>query len=152
MGRPGAPGPRRDVQRHPGKVAAGSLTKEAANLEKSADISMSAQDAVARTVFHAVSVRERAELAKLSQRGVTPVRVQRMLPYLREYPDKKAAAFLESGFREGFPIPCFRRHLMLLLVICPRFGCAQRWCLTSCARKCPWDVWRAHFLFFPFPV
>lgn len=32
--------------------------------------------------------------------------VLRMLPYLREYPDRQAAAFLESGFTLGFPIPC----------------------------------------------
>lgn len=32
--------------------------------------------------------------------------VSRMLPYLREYPDRAAAAVLESGFRDGFIIPC----------------------------------------------
>lgn len=29
-----------------------------------------------------------------------------MLPYLREYPNREAAVLLESGFRDGFIIPC----------------------------------------------
>lgn len=32
--------------------------------------------------------------------------VQKMLPYLRAYPDRGAAALLEQGFRDGFRIPC----------------------------------------------
>lgn len=42
----------------------------------------------------------------LRLRGMTPVRVERMLPFLSKYPDRGAARFLESGFTEGFKIPC----------------------------------------------
>lgn len=50
--------------------------------------------------------KERGEEAKLRLRGSTPVKVQEMLPFLREYPDRAAAELLEFGFRDGFRIPC----------------------------------------------
>lgn len=78
----------------------------AASLGPTADIGMSARDVVATMVSPGVSGKERAEAAKLMLRGATLVKVQKMLPYLREYPDRLAAELLESGFRDGFSIPC----------------------------------------------
>lgn len=49
----------------------------------------------------------REEGVKLSQRGETLVRVERMLPHLREYHFRKVADFLKSGFQDGFCIPLF---------------------------------------------
>lgn len=42
----------------------------------------------------------------LRTRGTTPVRVERMRPFLSRYPDKHAAQLLDSGFTSGFKIPC----------------------------------------------
>lgn len=46
-----------------------------------------------------------SQVETLSRRGETPVKMGRMLPHLRVYPDKKVAAFLVSGFQDGFHIP-----------------------------------------------
>ncbi|XP_075715671.1 uncharacterized protein LOC142750558 [Rhinoderma darwinii] len=48
----------------------------------------------------------RAGREMLSRRGATPVRVERMLPFLRGYPNRKVADLLWLGFSEGFRIPC----------------------------------------------
>lgn len=34
------------------------------------------------------------------------MKVGRLLPFLKVFPNKRAADFLEAGFRDGFPIPC----------------------------------------------
>lgn len=39
------------------------------------------------------------------EKGMTPVKLERMLPFLNKYPDRAAAGLLEAGFREGFKIP-----------------------------------------------
>lgn len=78
----------------------------AANLAQSADAGTNVPVAAEPIAFLGVSKRERLELAKLTKREVTLVRVQRMLTYLREYPDRNVATFLEAGFRDGFHIPC----------------------------------------------
>eukprot|EP00079_Xenopus_tropicalis_P012677 XP_002939985.2 PREDICTED: uncharacterized protein LOC100487960 isoform X1 [Xenopus tropicalis] len=42
------------------------------------------------------------------EKGVTPVKVREMLPWLSEYPDKEKAALLRDGFQFGFKIPAKR--------------------------------------------
>lgn len=42
---------------------------------------------------------------------MTPVRLEKMLPFLNRYPDRAAAQLLESGFREGFQIPSSVREI-----------------------------------------
>ncbi|CAN2388360.1 RNA-mediated [Pristimantis euphronides] len=42
---------------------------------------------------------------KVLVKGRTPVRVERMVPYLSRYPDREKAMLLTAGFREGFVIP-----------------------------------------------
>lgn len=54
----------------------------------------------------------------LRKRGTTPVRVERMLPFLSSHPDRAAARLLESGFKEGFHIPCSLQRIPPCLGIC----------------------------------
>lgn len=39
-------------------------------------------------------------------RGEISVRVSKMVPFLREYPNREAAVVLFAGFSKGFSIPC----------------------------------------------
>lgn len=40
------------------------------------------------------------------EKGRTPVRVEKRVPFLGRYPDRASAQFLLQGFAEGFNIPC----------------------------------------------
>lgn len=38
------------------------------------------------------------------EKGTTPVKLEKMLPFLSRYPDRVVAGLLEAGFKEGFRI------------------------------------------------
>lgn len=106
MGQPPAQGQQQGRRLLLERVAVGSTMKGSASLAPSADTSMNVRVAEVPMDCQDVSRRERVELEKLTQRGRTPVKVEKMLPYLRAYPDRAAAVLLEDGFRDGFQIPC----------------------------------------------
>lgn len=123
-GHPAARGQRQSSRLHPVKGAAGSSTRTPASLGRTADIGMSASD-VGVPPYPVALHRERAELGKLSRRVVMLVRMERMLPNLKEYPNKRAFALLESGFRDGFRISCVSSaevavfHNLSAMLLCP---------------------------------
>lgn len=47
-----------------------------------------------------------AEKGGILEKGMTPVRVRKMAPFLRRYPNREAAELLELGFTEGFKLHC----------------------------------------------
>lgn len=73
---------------------------------QTADLSTRAPAAGVR--MHCPSALEegRGVAESLRVKGRTPVRVERMRPFLSRYPDRKAAQLLEAGFAFGFKIPC----------------------------------------------
>lgn len=103
---------------HPVEDVAGSSTSTNASLGRIANISINARVA-AVPMACPVSTVENEELGKLTRRGVTPVKMERMLPYLTEYPNREAAAFLESDFRVGFGYSVNRIHNLASVLIRP---------------------------------
>ncbi|XP_077338353.1 uncharacterized protein LOC143983017 [Lithobates pipiens] len=75
------------------------------NSEARAVSSMSAPGAAAPTPCPAVSKRVSGPVPPV-KKGMTPVNLGRMLPFLNRYPDGEAARGLILGFRDGFRIPC----------------------------------------------
>lgn len=79
--------------------------KASVNSGQSVGTDTSAPDVGDPTVYPDASRKEREKGGILSRRGETPVRVERMRPFLEVYPNRSDARFLESGFRDGFSIP-----------------------------------------------
>lgn len=101
-----ARGQQRTARLRTAGVFAGNLMKGSVSLEPIAVSDMSVLDVLAPTPCPGVLKRTIPLAATLTQRGVTPVRVLRMLPFLEEYPNREAAVLLRDGFSLGFHIPC----------------------------------------------
>lgn len=52
--------------------------------------------------------------AILQVRSRTPVRADRMAPFLNKYPDRQVAQLLREGFTEGFVILCSLTQIPLV--------------------------------------
>ncbi|XP_066431505.1 uncharacterized protein [Eleutherodactylus coqui] len=52
-----------------------------------------------------VSRKEREKVQGVLRKGMTPVILEEMVPYLSRYPDREKAELLFKGFRDGFHIP-----------------------------------------------
>lgn len=79
--------------------------KDPVSLGGPANSSMSVQAVGEPTPCLDVSKKENIP-GSLLTRGMTPVKVERMQPFLSKYPKRKAALLITEGFREGFKIPC----------------------------------------------
>lgn len=75
------------------------------------------------------------------ERGRTPVRVEKMAPFLSRYPDKAAAQFLMQGFTDGFPIPCSLSSIPPVVCNLHSAICIWRWLPQKWRRKCPCGGW-----------
>lgn len=93
---------KRDTVRPFKKACVLHLTKERVSSEPNASSSMSARPAGERMELTSAIKENRGMCI---QKGETPVRLERMVGYLRRYPDRRAAVLLEEGFRYGFKIP-----------------------------------------------
>lgn len=94
------------------KGCAGSSTKVHVGLETRVDTSTNARDAVVHTPSYAVSNKERVAQGTSLEKGMMPVRLERMLPFLNRYLVRVAAHLLETGFKEGFRIPSSLREVL----------------------------------------
>lgn len=73
-----------------------------------ANIGMMRERIRRQNVLRNKGLREPAKHKKIFfLRACTPVRLERMRPWLDKYPDREKACFLLEGFANGFPLPSF---------------------------------------------
>lgn len=86
--------PPRDIRSETKRGFVGNTTPGPAGLEPHVSISTSVQDVGDPTRGQGVSNKERVGKEKLQTKGRTPVRVEKMRPFLGRYPDKKSSAIV----------------------------------------------------------
>lgn len=94
----------RGNQSFPGYAGVPLSWGSSAGPRKGVCLGRSFQAVGAPTACLAVSIKQK-EREWRQQKGVTPVRVSEMRPYLAIYPDRAVAMLLEEKFLEGFRIP-----------------------------------------------